>query len=97
MSFVTEPDHSPYVPLEQEARNEVPYLESELLTATPAPVWPRSASFTLTTIVIVLVAILVVLGFGELRELNAEREEKARVEFCEDWAQTDFPTPDSCQ
>ena len=77
--------------------NPEPYLESELLTAKPAPVWPRSATFTLTTIVIVLVAILVVLGIGELRVVKAEREEKARIEFCEDWEQTESIPLDMCR
>lgn len=75
---------------------DVPYLPSELLTE-PARPWPRSLMLTLNLILLVVAAIFVILAIGGLRTIKAERDEKARIEFCEDWAETDFPTPASCE
>jgi hypothetical protein len=47
--------------------------------------YSRRIYWTLNLVLLLLIPILAFLGLGELRQVKAEREDKARVQFCEDW------------
>jgi hypothetical protein len=93
MTLMTAPDHPPLT-IDETRPTEPPNSDS---TAKLPPNYPRQIYWTLNILLLVLAGIFTIIGWGALREVKADREERSRVEFCEDWAQTDFPTPDSCQ